>query len=441
MRLNCFIKKEGIIKDVVLLLPNVKDFERFKSNLPHYDHIDLICIYGEALNINTYKRVNLTRAQGLVMLIDEKAQEGNKKTASFISKHFNLNRLMLVIETTDSEISDRIYGYILKRTPHYQTVNHNKILTKVLNRASVDYRYFHLYATLFSFDQYAFFIAPNKTQTQFQTLSLQCSKAVIIGYIRQEKLHINPPQNTTLTPQDQLIYIAKTKQDLQLDSEISIQQNEVPNLKTPCPVEDKKVCLVGCHNDINPQMIDEFLNIPITHIPIENRQQLFSKAFWQQIQSKNYDSIILNLEDNLEFELTLYLRALFNTQDSEVFLSKIVNIINDPVQAELLTDKRLPNNFILSEKVVAQYLAIALFHRELSSLFDELTSIQGNELYVVDTQDYHAILQYNFIAFKQALIANGMLYLGCYHNGEFKFNSQTYAQSDSLVVMFNGDAL
>jgi len=106
----------------------------------------------------------------------------------------------------------------------------------------------------------------------------------------------------------------------------------------------------------------------------------------------------------------------------------------------LLIDKNLPNNFILSEKIVAQYLAMVLFHDELSAVFDELTSIEGNEIYVLKTQDYLSILAYDFVAFKQALYANHMIYLGCYIQGEFMFNSQDYAQSQSLVVIFNSDA-
>jgi len=60
------------------------------------------------------------------------------------------------------------------------------------------------------------------------------------------------------------------------------------------------------------------------------------------------------LEDQLELDLMLYLRGLL--KHDKPLLSKIVSVINDPVQAELLVDPDLPNHFILSEKIVAQYI-------------------------------------------------------------------------------------
>jgi len=430
---------EDKIQDVVLILPNMEDFEHFRSNLPHYEHMDIFCVYGEILNINTYTRANLEHAQRLVMLVDNNDILSTQRNAVFIRQHFDLTHIHMVIETVDSEVSDMIYNHIFMDIPHYITVNHNKILNKILKRSVVDYRYFHLYAKLFSFEGYTPFIESNMHNESFQSLCMQCTKGVVIGYVHAGEMHINPMPNTEITTQDHLVYIADHKGDLQLFVSTDEHHHECQKLKIPTPVENRKVLFLGCFHDINIQDVSEFLSGDIAIDPVNNLDELFNEQFWMQIKRQNYDIVIFNLEDNLEFKLTLYLRALFNTAEDKPFLSKIINIIADPTQAELLVDRHLPNNFILSEKIVAQYLSIVLFHGEFHALFDELTSIKGNEIYIVDTCDYQAILGYSFPAFKQSLQYNGMLYLGSYIDGMFEFNSLNYASSQSMVVLFKGE--
>ncbi|MDQ7001519.1 MAG: hypothetical protein Q9N02_02380, partial [Ghiorsea sp.] len=436
--LDHYYHHQDKIMDIVLLLPNVDDLERFKAGLNHYQHIDIFCIYGEPLNINTYTRVNIAQASGFIMLINPDEHEGNKKSTIFINKHFNLQSTRLIIETNDSHISNKIYQHILGEQ-NYLTVNHKQILSKVLNRSIVDYRYFSLYADLFSFHHYTIYTASNPHHhISFNALYAQLSEAILIGINRAGKTIINPENNPQLQPSDTLIYIAHHRHAIDsIHPSPSASPTPPIHLPTPSLVEDKSVCIIGSYNDFDVHSISDFLSQSIHQQNYTHKSELFCLDFWQSIQDQGYDVIILNLEDNLELELALYLRACF--KGDTTFLASIINIINDPIQAELLIDPYLPNNFILSEKVVAQYLALSLFHQDLQHIFNEFTSAHGNELYIINIQTQADLLQLDFTHFKQALLHNGMIYLGSYLVQGFVFNSPCYAQAEAIVVIFQGD--
>jgi len=433
--LECFYHQKNDIADIVLLLPNVDDFERFKAGLNSYQHLDISCVYGDPLNIHTYQRVNLEQASGLMMLLDEHIEEGNKRSLVFIRKHFNIKHIRLIIEATDSYISNMTYDHILHEHD-YLTVNHHKVLAEILNRSIVDYRYFPLYSQLFSFEQHSIFMHPNTQQaSSFYTLHAQLNEAVFIGIHRDDELIINPKHDIPLTQHDQLIYIALHEHAIDAHDEHPILAHNI-SIPSPSLIEDKKVCFVGSYNDFDPQAISGFLSQAIHHHTYEHKSDLFCQKIWEELKQQGYDVIILNLEDQLELDLMLYLRGLL--KDDKPLLSKIVSIINDPVQAELLVDPDLPNHFILSEKIVAQYLSLVFFHKHLYRIFDEFTTSKGSELYIIDAQQFTPLLHLDFPNFKYALLQQGMMYFGCYCNQSFAFNSLEYANAEHIVVIAEG---
>jgi len=107
-------------------------------------------------------------------------------------------------------------------------------------------------------------------------------------------------------------------------------------------------------------------------------------SLWDELQNSNVDVIILNLEDEYEFNLTLYLQSIYKNKPD--FLVKLVNILHSPTIAMLLnTNRRNSNNStILSQKLIGEFISQALFNPYTYDIFDEITQSKGNELYILD---------------------------------------------------------
>ena len=429
-------------KDIVLFLPNIENIEKYKADLHQYKNIDIYVMSGEVLNENSYNRINVNKAEKILFLLDN--ENINKKQVRYILQmsSFTNEKLEFVIEDEGENLNE-IYDAIFdKHKNRYLYFHHNKLLNNLLNRTIVNNLYFNIFSELLTFDGYEFYIRESKIffdkEITFEDAYLSINNAILIGIYRNEKVIVNPPLNEIITPNDKLILIMENETNFNIKAPKYF--SDIYIIKKPKLKEHRKICIVGEYSDVKSDEITEFLDEnsvkSLIHIRKENGDYM-DKELWTSIQKdKSIDSIILNLEDNYEMELTFYLRSVF--KDDKKFLSKIINILRTPAIANLLYDEEFRNNVILSEKIIGEYISKILFEKEVEKIFDELTHEYGNEMYILSKKDYPHLYAQNYDKLKYNLIKNNMIYLGSFINNKFTFDNENIKDSENIVVLTQG---
>lgn len=436
----------GQEQDVVILLPP-SDVEKFKNNLKKYKSLEVFVIAGDLLNWNSYERVNINKASKVVSLLDNPLENKNqnRKFLQFLlsNKYFTNKDLEFVIETDSVVHAKEIYSYIFDGTSHHYTIIDNDYLVgKILNRSVVNYDYFQILSELLTFNGYEFYVLEYNTlfkqQTTFEEASLQITDAILVGIVRDGKVLLNPKSQGMLLPSDKLIIIMKnvfayTIQKLPKLSSLHVDIDK-PTLK-----EDRNILIVGDYTDIKPEDITHFItqeSVDALQYYVQPDSNYMHTKIWDKIRDDNFDVIILNIEDEDEYALTLYLRAVY--QNDPLFLSKIVNIIHNPTHAMLLNDNKQKNSLILSQKIIGEFMAQSLFNRYIPEIFDEITASRGNEFYILEYNKYKHLFKLDYHSLKSVLLQNDMIYIGGFKDEKFIFDIKDIQNLDKIVVLSEG---
>jgi hypothetical protein len=209
---------------------------------------------------------------------------------------------------------------------------------------------------------------------------------------------------------------------------------EQPNFK-----EKSNIIVVGNHCDISIDNITQFLEPSsvknLKHLVRKNGDYM-DRTIWDNLDNDNIDIIILNLEDEYEFNLSLYLQSIYF--DNDKFLLKFVNIFTSPRIAMLLGGKNQKNSMILSEQLVGEFIAQSLFNIYIHDIFDEITQLKGNELYIIDKLKYVKLYRLSYLSLKSILLRNNMIYIGAFISNEFIFDYKILKEPDKIVVLTQG---
>lgn len=445
--INYYYKDMEQLQDIVLFLPFEENIENFGQNLQQYSNINIVLIKGDLLNWSSYKKLNINSAKKLLILKEQinKTQHLSIKVSKYLlsNEDFNNHELEFVIESEDNKTIKIVYEEIFRNTKNkYKVINHNNIIEKFLNRSIIEPDYFKVYSNLLSFKDFEFYTLNMydvfKKEITFKNACMQFEEGILVGIIRDTKLILNPDKELLLSKNDELISILKNNLEYSLSSynETSIQPLKIdtPKLKT-----SRDICIVGDYDDIQEEQIIEFLTPQsienLKRIVLENNDYI-ENNFWDNIVTKSYDMIILNMPDDDEFILTMYLRNRY--QNNDKLLNSLVNIIHDPVNAKLLVDKSLKHNIILSEKLVGEYITQVMFNRDIVTIFDEITQSKGNELYILEKENYESLFQMKYIDLKLTLLENDMIYIGAVVNDGFVVNYKDIKNSERIIVLTQG---
>lgn len=444
---NYYLNLEQM-QDIVIFLPFVKDIESFRQNIKSYSNLDIKLMSGDILNFNSYTRVNINGAKKVLILKnnDTDIQNLNAKISRYILTHKNFNNqdLEFIVEVQEGKNIKHIYEHIFSDTINrYILVEHNIIIQKFLNRSIIEPNYFKIYLSLLSFDSYGFYriqaSSVFKDSLNFEEAYMQLNDGILIGVRKSGELFLNPHSSTEIEPDDKLVVMLENKYAYRVsgnkvESKILVEMEKL-NLKT-----SRNVCIVGDYDDINIQNITQFLDKKssqnLNSVVLQDSNYM-DMVIWNKIIEKNYDIIILNLEDNDEFLLTMYLKNIY--KDNQKFLSSIVNIIHDPTISQLLEDKNTHNNnIILSEKLVSGYISVVMFNDGVVDIFDEITQTKGNEFYLLKSSKYEELIGLEQEQVKYILKQNNMIFIGTIEDNEFIINTKVVKKDSQIVVLAEG---
>jgi len=145
---------------------------------------------------------------------------------------------------------------------------------------------------------------------------------ILVGIIKDDILILNPNKELNISQNDKLIAIFKNKLEYSISNYEDSSTTQSLKISTPKLKTSRNICIIGNYDDIQEEQIIEFLTLE----SIEKLQRRVLKnnnyivdSFWDEMVSKNYDMIILNMEDNDEFILTMYLRNKYKNNENLFF--------------------------------------------------------------------------------------------------------------------------
>ncbi len=447
--MNQYYKNLDEVKSVVLYLPAIENISKFIKNQKKYSNLEISIITGEELNWKSYERININEADSLILLADQKIkihyQHIKILKYIFSNSHFKNNTLRFIIEHENTSLDYAIYDELFSnKTNKYFLVNHIQIVENFLNRSVINPDYFHIFSNLLSFHGYEFYtikaVEIFSTPIHFSDAFMKLSQGVLLGIVKDNNtILLNPPLNIVIKKNDKLILLLENRYSYEIDKTSKTFKKIVKKLPAASLKERKNICIVGDYAEINEDNIIQFLDdYSVQNIQkiVQSNNDYMQTCLWDEIIQNKFDVIILNLEDDYEFILTLYLRNKYKQEYQ--FINSLINIMHNPTNAMLLQDNTLDSNIILSEKIVGQYMAQILFNDDIIEIFDELTQSKGNEFYIFDKKNNKTFFEMEYMETKYTLLQNKMLYIGVFKNGTFILNYKDIKSSTKIVVLCIG---
>lgn len=460
--------------DVVVLLGNRAEVEQFCEDLKldRWLFLHLFVRQGDLLAFETYQRLSIFSASGVVLLATDNADDAfatdnlNLKILTTLTndsaywqhlvRHQELKQPIKCAVELSSEVRSREIAQSLTasgRDTLFSVTTPGDVIGRVLSRSIIDIVYYKIYLEIFSFYGHAvYFVDPQHFATQglapgmrFETLSRSFTQGMLVGFSRlDDGVEIRlAPVGQVLEPGDWLIIIARSRTAIAFDGMTSSQAVNATAIIPPSEIRRRRLCVIGAARPFEslPAFLheDSRAGLKDAHFVFEEVEQYFDPAFVARLQGGDYDNLIINLDDEAGFRFTLFVLAQFPPGDP--FLEKIITVLTDPVIEGLLNHHAKFRNTILSNKLAAKYITQLSFQKNLEKLYDELSSPEGAEFNLLDV-DVH--IPRELLTTKQGvkdlLLARGLVYVGTVdQQQEVHFDADDFVETRQLVVISQGE--
>jgi hypothetical protein len=461
----------GQALDVVVLLGDAKQVEEFWSGLEitNWPHLNIYLRLGDMLTYETYERVSILSAAGILLLQDE-AQEDtyladsqNLKVLAMLTnegefwahleeRHVEKRPVKCAVELSRAVKSHEIARQLASRGPEslFSVMSPVDVVATVLSRAIIDFAYYRIYLELFSFEHRSiYFVDPRRFAAQglraglkFEELGLRFTTGILIGYSYATEGGLDvvlAPLGRALQEGEWLLLIAPNEADITFEGAAPPPARAAHAVSVPSVIRQRRLCLVGAERRFD--RLGDFLDEASqewyrqNQIVLAEPEEYFAPEFIERLRAGGYDKVIINLPDDLAFRFALYLRGLLGDEDPLV--QNIITVLNDPVTDALLHRRGGHRDIILSDKLAAKYLTQLTFQKNLEKVYDELISCKNAEVKLLDVGVHipRAALT-NKQAVKQLLLAHGLIYLGTVNmERECGFDAADFAEASQIVVL------
>lgn len=476
-QVNLRAKDKGTIENVVLLFSDKNIVASFRTLLDkdRWKNLDIFIRQGNVMSFKTYEMLSISNALGIVILLQDNGDN------TFSADNFNLKILTTLtnnnaffqhlserqgsrhpvkcsIELSNSQDSREI---ALELTSNgagalFAVITPGDVIGSILARAKVDVVYYKAFFEILSFDGSTIhFVDPKKFMDKgnlggllFEQLLFSFEGGTLLGFSGLNKdggFEMSLcPFGKTIQPTDWLLFLTKNIKELHykpLASMPHLVKNEA--IIPPKEVASKKICVIG--NAWPLGNIDDFMDVASlaslqeSHYVFEESSDYFKPSFLNNLHGGDFDHIIINLDDEQGFRLTMLLVS--KNRNDKQFMTKIVTILGDPVTEQLLDTKLLKSNTVLSHKLAARYIAQISFQKNLDRLFTELAFAEGAEFNLLEVGNQIPVdfLQ-DLNELKRMLAAHKMIYIGTVDKEKNVFlEATTFSDTQQILVLSFGE--
>jgi len=461
----------GQTLDVVILLGDEKQMEMFWNDLEisSWPFLNIYLRLGDLFAYETYERVSILAALGILLLLDETktdpylADSQNIKVLAMLTneeafrthlgqRHAEKRPVKCTVELFHTIKSHEIARLLTSvgGEPLFSVTAPGDIVSTILSRAILDIAYYEIYLELFSFGHNSiYFVNPQRfaaqglrTGLKFEELSARFTTGVLIGYSYASAIGLDialAPLGRTLQAGEWLLLIAPNEFAITYEAALPPHAPAVHTINAPAAISQCRLCVIG--DERRFENLGDFLNEDSlecyrnNQIVLPRPEEYFDPEFMIRLCEGEFDKIIINLEDDLAFRLSLFIRGKFGEDDP--FSRKIITVVDDPDTEKLLNRRGPYHNIILSEKLAAKYVTQLTFQKNLEKVYADLTARDATQIKLLDV-DVHIPLTAltNKQEVKHVLLEHGLVYLATVNaQKESCFDAGDFADARQIIVI------
>lgn len=461
------------VYDVVILVGDEGRVARVRDDIAGRDFVNLQ-IYvrqGDVFNPDTYRRINLCGATGVLLLKDSAQSDPFVADNNALKVLYVLagwtdfketirrrmeekNPVKFIVEMNDTVASKEIVSRLasVNGNSAFMIVHPPEVADRLLGRSIVDVTYYRIFEELFSFTgQEIYFMDPAKAAVgasiaglPYKEVCFGFHRGIVIGLCRFKQGTFEIlicPMDAVVQPGDWLILIAEDERSTSFDPTRKMVAAAAP-LPQPPEIVRRRILMLGNRHQF-PSLTD-FLDEASRQIYRENLTVLsepkayFEPALIERIKSGHFDNIVINLEDELGFRLSAYVISMFAEDDP--LLDRIISVMDSPITDEILNSGRERRSTILSGRICAKYLTQVLFQKTLDAVIRDLCSAKGYELNLLEVGKEFPISEMRSKDHvKQLLLGSDMAYLGIIDQRKnVVFDSDDLSMATKIIVLSKG---
>lgn len=476
-QINIRAREKGVLEDVVLLFHEPAKVLAFRAQFDkrRWENLDIFIRQGDVMSFQTFERLSIQLAKALVILSPDDFEN------SFDSDNFNLK--ILTNLTNNLPFFNHLKERQEKGSPvkcsielsthqdarkialnlsHYKSGNIFAVITpgdvigSIIARAKVDPVYYKVFFEILSADGSTIhFIDPKQfgeiskfEQMPFEQLLFSFKGGTLIGFSKADELgnfQIDLCSfGNRFSKGCWFIFLTNNVKQIKFQlSGFTKLPDKRNDIIPPKEEVSKRICVIG--DAWNLENIGDFIDrksrkaLQESQHVFESKADYFSEEFLQKIQEGNFDNIVVNLDDELGFRLTMLLVAAH--KDDAQFLTKIITILGDPVTEQLLNTTLLGCNTVLSHKLSSRYIAQLAFQKNLEQIFSELAFTEGSEFNLLEVGKHiSSDLLKDMDEVKRLLAAHEMIYLGTVNEEKnVVLEAEIFQSTKQLLVLSRGE--
>ncbi len=243
---------------------------RLENCLTRFERKRLVCRTGRMDSMEDLKMVNIGEAREIIIIRDEergdtdsrvvKALYGVVKTLNDAAPDFQNGDLWhgeqflarVALEVLDEDTAG-ILDFVNLENPHIfvHAVNHYDFIARILAQASIMPGLEKVYSELFSFEGNEVYLTRLKRfglkkPAAFEDLIYQFPEAAVMGYVKEGRIHLNPPSNRAvlLDPEDFLVLVAE-QSEISHNPEARSPSSIPESAASTPPPEPMNVLIIG----------------------------------------------------------------------------------------------------------------------------------------------------------------------------------------------------
>jgi hypothetical protein len=469
-QLDIRARDKGVIEDVVLLFSDTGTVEKFYQlkDIERWKHLEVFIRQGDLMSFQTFARLSIFDALSLVILLPDSFEDHfltdnfNLKILTalmnevpfkshLISKETSRKPIKCTIELSSNTDCQRIAHQLSKKL--FTVVTPGDVIASMLARAKVDLVYYKIFFEVMAFDGATIhFVDPKHFKIplegkSFETLYFGFKGGILLGYSRVDafgKYQMDLcPFGAILSSNDWLLFLTSNVNRIHFKKDTFSLPVEVKGIIPSNEIVNKQICIIGDKYPLGN--IDDFIDVQSmkalneAHFVFANEEDYFKDEFILSLKHKEFQNIIINMEDELGFRLTTLLVSRNEKEDH--FLKKLVTILGDPTIEKLLSHHTLGFQTMLSHKLSARYIAQITFQKNLDILFEELAFAEGAEFNLLEIgKNIPREILTNAEELKKALAAYQMIYIGIADNdNNVFFEANEFSKAKQILVLSHGE--
>jgi ion channel POLLUX/CASTOR len=426
----------------------------------------VICRSGNPNDTLDLSIVNLNETKSIVVLSSEIAPDADAqmiKTLLAIVNHPNRTKNPFHIVAEIRERKNLILGQIVAKDEVKLLLTDDlisRIMVQTCRQSGLSVVYTEI--TGFFGDEIYIIEEPKLIGEQFSNILFKYEDSSILGISFQDgKIQLNPPMDLILEKGMKLVGLTKDDDTLIINAPIatinedainSIQEDKPTiektlilswNRKGPSIVREmsayvpagSELLIVSSHDsvesDCQQMEISANLTVKVMHADSSDRkvlERLIVSDYTQIIVLSNIEKLDLQEADSQTLITLLHLRDLLNKNTNNV---RIVSEIMDMRNRELASVTKA-DDFVISDKLIAQMLSQVSETKELVHVFDDMFDVDGSEIYLKPITNYiKAGIEFDFFTVLESAKRQNQIAIG------YRIMANQYDKEASYGIVLN----